>query len=184
MNRRTPTLSLHAFSDIPTEDWLRLLNHPDVVRHMPLTEGDWTGNAVADWAKGKDMQWSENGYGPWSIRLDGRFAGWGGFQMEGEEADFALVLLPEYWGHGGRIFGDIMNRRVELGIGPVSIMLPPSRSRTRGLARFGFVFVGEVAYEGQPFLKFRAFGQESDVLRQSPLGAATGFDIALAPVRR
>ena len=150
--------TLHAFSDIPTEDWMLLLNHPDVIRHMPLADGKWTESAVADWAKAKDAQWLESGYGPWSIRIDGNFAGWGGFQSEGDEADLALVLLPKYWGHGVKIFRGLMSRRIELGIGPVSIMLPPSRSRIRGIARIGFALDGEVAYEGQRFLKFRAFG--------------------------
>jgi GNAT superfamily N-acetyltransferase len=148
-------LSLHSFSDIPTDDWQGLLNHPAVIRHMPLASGDWTEDAIAGWARGKDAQWSKNGYGPWAIRIDGHFAGWGGFQMEDGEADLALVLLPEYWGQGARLFRHFMSRRSELGIGPVSILLPPSRSKTRGLARLGFVFVEESVYEGQRFLKFR-----------------------------
>lgn len=150
--------TLHPFSDIPTDDWMSLLNHPDVIRHMPLADGHWTQDAAADWAKGKDAQWLERGYGPWSIRVDGQFAGWGGFQREGDEADLALVLLPAYWGHGAEIFRGLMNRRAELGIGAVSILLPPSRSRTRGLARLGFAPDGELTYEGQRFLKFRALG--------------------------
>lgn len=147
--------TFHAFSDIPTASWMALLNHPDVVRHMPLTEGRWTEAAIARWAQAKDAQWSEAGYGPWAIRIDGRFAGWGGFQKEGDEADLALVLLPEFWGHGTGIVRGLMARRAELGIGPVSLLLPPSRSRTRGLARLGFAPAGELDYEGRRFLKFR-----------------------------
>ncbi|MNT95798.1 hypothetical protein D3C86_1968530 [compost metagenome] len=75
--------------------------------------------------------------------------------MEEDGADLALVLLPEYWGQGAMIFRHIMSLRNKLGIGPVSIMLPPSRRRFRGLARLGFQFVGELAYGGQRFLKFR-----------------------------
>ena len=149
------TLSLNAFAEIPTEDWLGLLTHLDVLRHMPLDAGNWTEDAVADWAKGKDAQWLINGYGPWAMRIDGRFAGWGGFQKEGDEADLALVLLPAYWGQGAMIFRHVMSRRDALGIGPVSILLPPSRARLRGLARLGFKFVGELAYEGRRFLKFQ-----------------------------
>ena len=152
------TLSLHAFAEIPTEDWIGLLNHPDVIRHMPLATDEWTEKAVADWAKGKDAQWLANGYGPWALRIDGSFAGWGGFQKEGDEADLALVLLPTYWGHGAMIFRHFMARRHALGIGPVSILLPPSRTRLRGLARLGFQLVGELAYEGQRFLKFQTAG--------------------------
>lgn len=149
------TLSLCSLSEVPTEDWVGLLNHPDVVRHMPLAAGNWTEDTAADWVRGKDVQWLKNGYGPWSIRIDGSFAAWGGFQMEEDGADLALVLLPEYWGQGPMIFRHFMSLRNKLGIGPVSIMLPPSRRRFRGLARLGFQFVGELTYEGQHFLKFR-----------------------------
>ncbi len=150
------TFTLHPFSDIPHADWLLLLNHPDVIRHMPLATESWTGHAVMEWAKGKDAQWQAHGYGPWAIRIDGAFAGWGGFQQEGREADLALVLLPEFWGSGPALVRDFMSRRLALGIGPVSILLPPSRTRFRGLARIGFAFDCEVVYAGRRFLKFRA----------------------------
>ncbi|MDN2678467.1 GNAT family N-acetyltransferase [Janthinobacterium sp. SUN033] len=143
------------FSDIPHEEWLLLLNHPDVIRHMPLATERWTDGAIAEWAKGKDAQWQANGYGPWAIRVDGAFAGWGGFQKEGGEADLALVLLPGFWGHGPALARHFMHRRLELGIGPVSILLPPSRTRVKGLARIGFLFDREVEHKGQRFLKFR-----------------------------
>lgn len=100
----------------------------------------------------------ENGYGPLAIRIDDNFAGWGGFQQEDGEADFALVLFPEYWGQGGQIFHHFMSRRTELGIETVSILLPPSRLRTRGLGRFGFNFVGDAMLNGKRFLKFRING--------------------------
>lgn len=148
--------TLHPFSDIPAEDWLLLLNHPDVIRHMPLADGSCTAVAVTDWAKGKDEQWLTNGYGPWSIRIDGNLAGWGGFQREGDAADLALVLHPAHWGHGAEIFRSFMSRRAALGIDAVSILLPPSRSRTRGLARLGFARDAEVMHEGQRFVKFRS----------------------------
>jgi GNAT superfamily N-acetyltransferase len=149
--------TFHPLSDIPNEEWFHLWNHPDVIRHMPLATERWTDSAITEWAKGKDAQWQANGYGPWAIRIDGAFAGWGGFQKEGGEADLALVLLPGFWGHGPALVGHFMSRRLELGIGPVSILLPPSRTRVKGLARIGFLFDCEVEYDGQRFLKFRAF---------------------------
>ncbi|MDQ4628691.1 GNAT family N-acetyltransferase [Janthinobacterium lividum] len=148
--------TFHPLSDIANEEWLVLLNHPDVIRHMPLATESWDEHAVMEWAKGKDAQWQANGYGPWAIRIDGAFAGWGGFQKEGREADLALVLLPAFWGHGPALVRRFMHRRLELGIGPVSILLPPSRTRVRGLARIGFALDCEVEYEGRCFLKFRA----------------------------
>jgi hypothetical protein len=152
-------LSLHPFSDVPIEHWMTLLNHPDVVRHMPLADANWNEEAVAAWIRGKDSQWIENGYGPLAIRIDHDFAGWGGFQQEDGEADFALVLFPGYWGRGGQIFHHFMSHRMELGIETVSILLPPSRLRTRGLRRLGFEYVGDVEHGEQRFLKFQTTGQ-------------------------
>jgi hypothetical protein len=149
-------LTLHRFAEIDPATWLTLLNDPDVHRHMPLS-GDtaWTEAMAADWAAGKDGQWSANGYGPWALKLDGAFAGWGGFQKEGAEADFGLVLLPDYWGRGATIFRELLVRRRDLPLDPVTILLPPSRVRMKGLARLGFVPAGEVSYDGHRFLKFQ-----------------------------
>jgi RimJ/RimL family protein N-acetyltransferase len=150
-------LTLHRFAEIEPASWLTLLNDRDVHRHMPLS-GDtvWTEAMVADWAAGKDAQWTQNGYGPWALKLDGTFIGWGGFQKEGGEADFGLVLLPAHWGQGVMLFRELLARgRAELPLDPVSILLPPSRVRMKGLARLGFEPAGERSYDGHRFLKFR-----------------------------
>jgi RimJ/RimL family protein N-acetyltransferase len=148
------TVSVHPFAAINASDWLSLLNHPNVVRHMPLTDGRWTASAVAEWTREKDAQWDRNGYGPWAIKIDGVFAGWGGFQREDNEADLALVLHPDFWGQGGAVLRALLARRAGLGIQTVSVLLPPSRTRLRGLSRLGFVSAGEWIYAGQRFLKF------------------------------
>src|SRR5690242_10842106 len=122
-------LSFHRFVEIPAADWLILLNNGEVARHMPLSGADWDEPKALDWAKSKDGQWAENGYGPWAIRIDGAFAGWGGFQKEGDEADLGLVLLPQYWGYGAAIFKEMLRRGHDLPLGPVTILLPPSRTR-------------------------------------------------------
>ena len=149
------TLTFHRLSEIPASDWLILLKDPEVARHMPLSGDDWDEAKAAEWAKGKDGQWTENAYGPWAIRVDGAFAGWGGFQKEGDEADLGLVLLPAYWGHGAALFKEMLRRGRDLPLGPVTILLPPSRTRLKGLARLGFVPAGELEYAGHRFLKFR-----------------------------
>jgi RimJ/RimL family protein N-acetyltransferase len=147
-------LTLHKFAAIAPADWLRLLTDPEVHRHMPLGGDDCTEGKAADWAAGKDAQWAENGYGPWALRLDGVFAGWGGFQKEGEDADFGLVLLPEFWGRGMEIGSELLRRGWEMGLPSVTFLLPPSR-RMRGLGRLGFVPDGEMDYGGYRFLRFR-----------------------------
>ena len=156
-------LTLHKFADIPAMDWLRLLTDPEVHRHMPLGGDDWTEATAASWVAGKDGQWAANGYGPWALRVDGVFAGWGGFQKEGEDADFGLVLLPQFWGQGLAIGVELLRRGWAMGLPSVTFLLPPSR-RMKGLARLGFMPDGEVDYDGHQFLRFRM---------TRPLGAAS-----------
>jgi RimJ/RimL family protein N-acetyltransferase len=93
-------VTFHPLAETATADLVRLLNDPDVARHMPLSTATWDEEKAIGWAKGKDLQWQRNGFGPWAIRIDGAFAGWGGFQKEGDEADLGLVLFPRYWGSG------------------------------------------------------------------------------------
>lgn len=131
-------ITFHPLSDIPAAELLALLTDPDVRRHMPLAGDNWDAERAADWAKAKDAQWQESGYGPWAIRIDGAFAGWGGFQKEGEEADLGLVLLPDQWGHGATLFRELVRRGAEMQVRNVTIMLPPSRVRLKGLTRLGF----------------------------------------------
>lgn len=151
-------ITFHQLSEIPAAQLLELLTDPDVRRHMPLAGDNWDAQSAADWARAKDAQWQENGYGPWAIRIDGAFAGWGGFQREGDEADLGLVLLPGQWGHGAAIFRELIRRGIEMQVRNVTIMLPPSRVRLKGLTRLGFEPAGELDYAGQHFLKFRLTG--------------------------
>lgn len=149
-------LSFHRFAEIAPADWVRLLNDPDVHRHMPLAGEHWTEERAADWAQSKDDQWTTNGYGPWALKVDGVFAGWGGFQKEADDADFGLVLLPEFWGRGMAMHEAMIAKGfAELGLPSITILLPPSRTRMKGLARLGYEPDGEISYDGHRFLKFR-----------------------------
>jgi RimJ/RimL family protein N-acetyltransferase len=149
-------LSFHRFTEISPALWLTLLNSHDVHRHMPLAGDDWTEQRALEWAESKDAQWAENGYGPWALKVDGVFAGWGGFQKEGPDADFGLVLLPEFWGQGQMMHMAMIEKAFgELALPSITILLPPSRVRMKGLKRLGYVPDGEIEYDGHRFLKFR-----------------------------
>jgi ribosomal-protein-alanine N-acetyltransferase len=122
---------------------------------MPLA-GTLDAEQTADWARAKDSQWDANGYGPWALLINGQFAGWGGFEREEDAADFALVLLPRYWGHGAQITRLALQRGFdELGIEEVTIALPYTCSPEKVLARFGFIPNGEVSYGDTTFRRYR-----------------------------
>lgn len=132
-----------------------LLNEPRNHRHMPLASA-FTEQQTADWVAAKDAQWDEHGYGPWAILVDGQFAGWGGFQAEENGADYALVLAPEFWGHGEQITREALRGGFdELDLDAVLIALPYTRNPDRAVAAWGFVPDGEVTYGGATFRQYR-----------------------------
>ena len=96
----------------------------------------------------------------WSMGflIDQQFAGWGGLQHEDGDADLALVLHPDFWGSGKAIYLEIAERAfTKLGLESITILLPPSRTRIKGIFRLGFQPDGEVEIEGVRFLRFRLY---------------------------
>ncbi len=132
-----PEVTFTRLPMAPFDDLLRLLNEPRNARHMPLSE-PFTPEQARDWIAGKDSRWEDHGYGPWAVFLDGVFAGWGGFQLEENGADYGLVLLPEHWGHGREITMHALDLGFgEFGLDEVLIALPPTRNPDRGLSGSG-----------------------------------------------
>ncbi|GFE49021.1 hypothetical protein So717_07740 [Roseobacter cerasinus] len=87
---------------------------------------------------------------------DGKYIGWGGFQKEGDEWDFGLVLRPDAFGLGRRISKKAIDFAIADDRIPfVTFLLPPSRKNLGALGRLGAEHVGDVDYGGERFLKFR-----------------------------
>ena len=137
-------------------DLVKLMNDPLVRRQMPLTSDGFDLADAAEFVVGKESLWNEHGFGPWAIWIDGRFAGWGGLQPEGSEAEIALVLHPEFWGRGRSVYDRIIKIAFgEMGLRSVVIYFPPSRTRVRGIQRLGFVREGEEEVWGETFVRYR-----------------------------
>lgn len=137
------------------------MNDPAVGRFLPLLAGEFTAEDCRAFLAAKQSLWDQHGYGPWAFRIDGRFAGWGGLQPEEGEADFALILHPDYWGWGRRIF-DLVRRQAfgPMGLSSITALLPPARSNARAIARLGFLEDGEVRIGGQVFRRYRLTADE------------------------
>jgi hypothetical protein len=123
---------------------------------MPLLNFEWDDTAVAKFVATKEAFWNRDGLGHWAIMSDDKYVGWGGFQKEGDDWDFGLVLKPSAFGLGARISRKaidfaIADKRIPF----VTFLLPPSRTNLRAFDRLGAVFVGEQEYDGETFLKFR-----------------------------
>lgn len=150
------TLRFKRLTEVGLAEIIALNNNPEVLRHMPQATADFDEVKAKDWVENKDAQWSKYGYGPWAFFVDQEFVGWGGLQHEAGEADLALVLHPKYWGSGKVIYQEIINRAfTTMGLSSITILLPPSRKRVRGIFRLGFKSDGEFDVDGVHFLRFR-----------------------------
>lgn len=137
-------------------DLVRLMNDPLVRRQMPLTSDGFDLADAEEFVTNKESLWVEHGFGPWAIWIDGGFAGWGGLQPEGSEAEIALVLHPDFWGHGKGVYDRIIGVAFgEMGLDSVVVYLPPSRTRVRGIQRLGFVREAEEDLWGETFIRYR-----------------------------
>ncbi len=132
------------------------MTDPRVAEHMPLLTFQWDEAAVARFVASKEECWNRDGLGHWAVLSNDRYVGWGGFQKEGDEWDYGLVLKPEAFGLGVRV----SRKAIEFAIADeripfVTFLLPPSRKNLSALDRIGAAFVGEVDYDGSTFLKYR-----------------------------
>lgn len=132
------------------------MRDPRVAEHMPLLRDAWTAARTAAFIAAKEVCWQRDGLGHWAILHMGDYVGWGGFQLEGTEWDFGLVLRPDAFGLGLPITRKaIAFARSEPRIPFATFLLPPSRRHLRALDRLGACPLGKVDHAGQMFFKFR-----------------------------
>ena len=152
---KPPHLTFGRLPDVPPEEIIGHMSDPRMAAHMPLLTFEWDEQRLAEFIRAKEDCWRRDGLGHWAVLGDGVYLGWGGFQKEGDEWDFGLVLKPERFGLGPRIAKKALAfAKADPRIPFVTFLLPPSRQRLRGLARLGAAFVGEVTHAGARFLKY------------------------------
>lgn len=159
MQLEKPLLPEITFIRLPKIDPSEILAHmsdPRVAEHMPLLTFQWDEATVAKFVASKENCWKRDGLGHWAILSDNHYVGWGGFQKEGDEWDFGLVLKPGSFGLGARVARKAIAFAVDdKRIPYVTFLLPPSRKKLGALKKLGAVFVTEVEYDGSTFLKYR-----------------------------
>ena len=149
-------ITFARLGEIPLEALVAHMNDPRSGEHMPLLTGTWTTREAAAFVAAKEASWQRDGLGHWAILEDGRYVGWGGFQKEGDEWDFGLVLTPDSFGLGARITRKALAiARADPRIPYVTFLLPPSRKHLGALGRMGAKPVGEIEYDGAVFRKYR-----------------------------
>ena len=154
--RANKEITFGRLPDVVPDEIAAHMSDPRVAEHMPLLTRPWDRKAVADFVAAKEECWRRDGLGHWAILCDGNYAGWGGFQKEGDEWDYGLVLRPDAFGLGTRISKQALEfARADGRIAFVTFLLPPSRKNLGALARLGATFVEDVEYEGAVFRKYR-----------------------------
>jgi hypothetical protein len=149
-------LEFKRMGEIECSEYVALNTNPLIMRQMPLSDDNFNDAFCKKWIAGKEHMWEEHGYGPCAFVIDGKFAGWGGLQPEGEDADLGLVLHPNYWGFGKMIYEEIIRRAFgEMKLESVTILFPPTRTRIKAILRLGFQPDGEVEIEGERFIRYR-----------------------------
>jgi hypothetical protein len=104
----------------------------------------------------KKAYWQRDGLGHWAIFYDGTYVGWGGFQKEGEDWDYGLVLRRECFGLGMAITRKALDfARSDPRIPSVTFLLPPSRTKLAALRRIGAAFEKSINYQNETFMRFR-----------------------------
>ena len=149
-------ITFTRLSEIQPDEIIAHMSDPRVAEHMPLLKIEWDKAAVSKSVADKEACWRRDGLGHWAILFNDNYVGWGGFQKEGDEWDYGLVLKPDAFGLGTRISRQAIefafaDERIPF----VTFLLPPSRKKLRALDRLGARLVGEVEYDGEPFLKYR-----------------------------
>lgn len=155
-------------SDIAPSKLIDLMNNKKVAAQMPLLANGFTPKNCQEFLTDKKNIWKVHGYGPQGFIINGDFAGWGGLQPEKIiqtkpntqsqqfDADFALVLHPNYWGWGAKIFNKIKAQGFgEFNLPSITILFPPTRLNSKAIERVGFVKDGESFVKGERFVKYR-----------------------------
>lgn len=151
-----PEITFMRLIDVSPGDIIAHMSDPRVAEHMPLLTGRFDRAACDAFVAAKEACWRRDGLGHWAILVEGSYVGWGGFQKEGDEWDFGLVLKPDRFGLGSRIVQKALDyARADARIPFVTFLLPLSRRHLKGLARMGAAFVGDVDYGGAVFRKYR-----------------------------
>lgn len=153
--RRGTDISFRRLTQVAPEELVAHMSDPRMRDHMPLLTFAWDLEVAKSFVAAKEACWRRDGLGHWAIFDGDHYVGWGGFQKEGEEWDFGLVLKPQSFGLGARIARQALAfARADERIAFVTFLLPPSRRNLGALGRLGARFIGEVDHDGARFNKF------------------------------
>ncbi|SIN87421.1 Acetyltransferase (GNAT) domain-containing protein [Octadecabacter temperatus] len=153
--KKPDRIRLVRLTDVSLKDIVSHMNDPRVAEHMPLLTVEWTPEVARKFVATKEESWKQDGLGHWAILNDKTYVGWGGFQKEGDDWDFGLVLKPDKFGLGMRVSRMAIEfAKADARIGTITFLLPLSRKNLGALSRGGAKFVANIEYGGEIFKKY------------------------------
>ena len=152
----TPDIIFTRLTEISPVTIAAHMSDPRLKAHMPLLDGIWDETRCEAFIAAKEACWTRDGLGHWAILADSEYAGWGGFQKEGEDWDYGLVLRTDQFGLGAPVTRKALAfARADARIPAITFLLPPSRRHVGALARLGAQETGTIEHHGELFRKFR-----------------------------
>ncbi len=153
---KTRDLKFKRLTEVSPDLLLWQMNDVRVTAHLPLKTEIWNHKSISDFVAKKETCWQRDGLGHQAIFDGNTYLGWGGFQKEGNEWDFGLVLSPTAFGCGLSLTQEFLKQaRKDDRIPYVTFLLPPSRRKLSALRKLGAEDIGTVTYDGQEFRKFK-----------------------------
>ena len=150
-----------SFDKIPASKFVELMNTDNVGDYLPLLDGEFTKSDCNAFLASKSEMWKSQGIGPVAILINNDFAGWGGFQLEDGEYDFALILHPDYWGYGRKIFDKFKYEAFAVkNLESITVLFPPNRSNKIAIKRLGFIEDKNVSVAGHDFTRYRLLNKK------------------------
>tara|TARA_B100001245_G_scaffold236700_1_gene230286 strand:+ start:46659 stop:47120 length:462 start_codon:yes stop_codon:yes gene_type:complete len=126
------TIRYVPLTEVSPPALLTLLNDPQIRNHLiqhPLFSTD----SLNAWIDAKVEEDRLPGCRVRAVLSNEQLIGWCGLQRSGEDAEMAIVITPEAWGTGPRIFRDLLGWAGELGHEQVIIHLLDTRRDYRFL---------------------------------------------------
>lgn len=136
------------------EEWLALLNS-DLVRKHLVRHPHFTPETLKTWLQNKTNEDKRPGCRVRSIHSDGKLVGWCGIQFESNNYELALILSPNYWGHGREVMAQLLTWAQELGHKELLAHLPQTRQQTNALERIFGEPVAVTHIQGHIFNTYR-----------------------------
>ncbi|MGV6802844.1 MAG: hypothetical protein ACWA49_01460 [Ruegeria sp.] len=132
------------------------MSDPRIAHHLPLLKSRWDVAQARTFVAAKEECWARDGLGHWAFFADDQYVGWGGFQREGEDWDYGLVLTAEAFGLGARITRkSLAFAQADARIPYVTCLLPLSRRKLAAMKRLGARPIGTIEYQDSRFRKYR-----------------------------